>query len=613
MANLQYRATLLSAGGRMPEGLLSLFDDRIQWDSKKKDNQVAVFKQDLRSVTWSRSSLLYEIGCRIKAGGIVRFQGLLEKDRENISSWIREKFNVQVENVELSVTGRNWGTVSIPGTEIVVTGSDEKLLLSVPLGEISGAIVQGKSEVSLEFNKPGSKNGLSKEAFNASDHVLSEIRFNIPLAAKVSLKDGEDPAEGPDEFQRVVVDRAEIVDNKDIICSFDDVKFHHPRSNFKIDFGKGFMRLIGKSHSHRVDFEMIQKMFCIGPDEEDAKAMYFVMVIQPPLRQGKSAYNILVAEFDRDDMFNETSPFPLNITEDEIKREYPDSRLQENMVGALWEVFVSVIKGLSKHKVIGSGSFQDYAKTTCVACAHKHDRGFLFPLDRSILFVPKPQFAYHKEISLIKIQRVGRSSFDITFILDKRASLQFSQISPELKDALVKFFREKQVEVEDAVAQAGDEAAVEDFDLGEEEDDDDEEDDEDFAGSADEDSDKGEAEQPDDEDADAEEEKAPKKKPTSKPREEKTKAPAKMVSGSKSAKEEFSRKRPEPESSSSKSKKPVKTLRPAEDEEEDDDDDDDFEGSNADTDEEVVDDNSGDEEILRQAEEEPVPRKRARK
>jgi structure-specific recognition protein 1 len=70
-----------------------------------------------------------------------------------------------------------------------------------------------------------------------------------------------------------------------------------------------------------------------------------------PIRQGQTRYQFLVMQFDRE----EEITAELNMDDEEVAKY---DKLQKHYESLTFEVVSSVFRGLSRNKIIGSGSFQ---------------------------------------------------------------------------------------------------------------------------------------------------------------------------------------------------------------------------------------------------------------
>lgn len=84
----------------------------------------------------------------------------------------------------------------------------------------------------------------------------------------------------------------------------------------------------------------------------------------------------------------------------------------------------------------------------------KANEGYLYPLEKSFLFIPKPTtFIPFNEIGVVNFTRVGTQSggssrtFDMKFHMKSGSDVQFSSINREEYSSLEDFLRQKNIKV----------------------------------------------------------------------------------------------------------------------------------------------------------------------
>lgn len=109
----------------------------------------------------------------------------------------------------------------------------------------------------------------------------------------------------------------------------------------------------------------------------------------------------------------------------------------------------------------------------------KANEGYLYPLEKSFLFIPKPTtFIPHSEIGVVSFSRLGTTSggssrtFDIKFHMKNGSDIQFSSINREEYANLEEFLRSKRIKVKSV---NNEETIVSYAELDEDEDEDEEE------------------------------------------------------------------------------------------------------------------------------------------
>jgi structure-specific recognition protein 1 len=80
--------------------------------------------------------------------------------------------------------------------------------------------------------------------------------------------------------------------------------------------------------------------------------MFFVMSLDPPIKQGQTRYHYLVLQFSMEDEITLELPFD----DEEIKAKYED-KLTKEISGPVYEVFGKIMKVVLQRKLTGPGTF----------------------------------------------------------------------------------------------------------------------------------------------------------------------------------------------------------------------------------------------------------------
>jgi structure-specific recognition protein 1 len=110
----------------------------------------------------------------------------------------------------------------------------------------------------------------------------------------------------------------------------------------------------------------------------------------------------------------------------------------------------------------------------------KANEGFLYPLEKSLLFIPKPPtFIPLNEIGVVTFSRVGQQSggssrtFDMKFNMKSGNDIQFSSINREEYANIEDYLKQKKIKIK---SEGNEDAVMTYTDLAELDDDDDDED-----------------------------------------------------------------------------------------------------------------------------------------
>lgn len=125
------------------------------------------------------------------------------------------------------------------------------------------------------------------------------------------------------------------------------------------------------------------------------------------------------------------------------------------------------------------GTYRSHHGANALKCSMKANEGYLYPLEKSFLFIPKPTtFIPHSEIGVVSFSRLGTTSggssrtFDIKFHMKNGSDIQFSSINREEYANLEEFLRSKRIKVKSV---NNEETIVSYAELDEDEDEDEEE------------------------------------------------------------------------------------------------------------------------------------------
>jgi structure-specific recognition protein 1 len=453
--------------------------------------------EEVSAVQWSRGSRGFELRVQTKNKGVIRLDGFDTQDYNQLKNELQRLFNVQLDHKEHSLRGWNWGNTDFARNELVFQ-INGKPSFEIPYQNINNTNLAGKNEVAVDLNILGNQDTAGDE--------LVEVRFYIPgtvsneTVAVVKNEEGEEVEEEVEEeisaatvFYDQLKEKADIGQvSGDAIASFTDILFLTPRGRFDIDFYSSSLRLRGKTYDHKIQYQQIERIFSL-PKPDD---IHHLMVIQinPPLRQGQTPYPYLVLQVSKD----EELELEVNLEEEEFKSKY-EGKLKKRYDQQTHLVLSHVFRGLSDRRIIIPGSFTSVHGQAAVSCSLKVNEGYLYLLEKSLLFVTKPTlYIPYSDISKASISRAGDSTtsnrtFDLEVILRTGGGHKFANINKEEQNAIEFFLKEKKVFIvnEDTEQQARISSALgvgvdddsDDSDVNMGSADEDESPDEDFSGS----------------------------------------------------------------------------------------------------------------------------------
>jgi structure-specific recognition protein 1 len=213
-----------------------------------------------------------------------------------------------------------------------------------------------------------------------------------------------------------------------------------PRGKFDVHFLKNALKIHGPSHDYKIPYKNILKAFLLP--KPDGVHINFVLSLSSALRgQGNTNYPFLVFQFKNK---NEKS-----IQLSHIEK-YPG--LKSPIEGELFDIMAKLFKHIINIGVIIPGSFKNSKNSSSLKCSLKTNEGYLYPLERGLIFIHKPvAYISLEEIKQVECSRITETnvqhkSFDIC-IKTIKEEYQFQGIEKTEFDPLIKYFHNKKVKV----------------------------------------------------------------------------------------------------------------------------------------------------------------------
>lgn len=217
--------------------------------------------------------------------------------------------------------------------------------------------------------------------------------------------------------------------------------FHSGRYDIKIF--QSFFQLHGKTFDYKIPMSTVLRLFLLP--HKDNRQMFFILSLDPPIKQGQTRYHFLVLLFGNE----EDTSIELPFTEEELKTKYED-KLTKELSGPVYEVLGKIMKALVNRKLTGPGSFIGHSGTPAIACSYKAAAGYLYPLERGFMYVNKPPMHIRfEEISSVNFARSGGStrSFDFEIELKTGVKTTFNSIEKEEYNTLFNYITNKKIHV----------------------------------------------------------------------------------------------------------------------------------------------------------------------
>ncbi|OBZ84584.1 FACT complex subunit pob3 [Choanephora cucurbitarum] len=465
--------------GLQPDvGRFRLSQNGLGWKGGR-DRTIIVPTDNLKKMTWIRAARGFELRVAQKDNTVLRFDGFKSEDLEELKDAVKLFYKIPVDVKEVSVKGWNWGKTEFQGSTLNFSVSN-RTMFELPLEQAIATNKPGKNEVAINFVDPGQP---APEGINPKEvDELMDVSFYVPgTVAKESTEDNDNNEDEEEEvnadmvFYETVKSKLELSQmTTENIVQFQEVLCLTPRGRYNIDMYQDFLRLRGKTYDYKILYSNIIKLFLLlKPDEVH---VLFVIGLDPPLRQGQTKYPFLVFQFVREEEID----IELNLEEEALDEKY-ENKLQKHYDAPTYEVVSNVFRALTGRKVTVPGSYKSHHGANALKCSMKANEGFLYPLEKSLLFIPKPPtFIPLNEISVVTFSRVGGQAggssrtFDMKINLKSGNDIQFSSINREEYANIEDYLKQKKIKIK---SEGNEDAMLTYTDLAEL---DDEEDDEDY-------------------------------------------------------------------------------------------------------------------------------------
>ncbi|ENN81542.1 hypothetical protein HUJ04_002755 [Dendroctonus ponderosae] len=422
---LEYSDISAEIKGSLTPGKLKMTDQSIIFKNSKTGKVDQVPASEFEAVNFQNFAGSWGIRVFLKNGTLHRYAGFKESEKEKIAKFFSNSYKIDMLEKELSLKGWNWGTAKFSGSVLSFDIGD-KSAFEVPLNHVSQCTV-GKNEITMEFHQN-----------DDAPVSLMEMRFFIPAS---ELAGDTDPVEA---FQEQVMSKASVISiSGDAIAIFRDLLCTTPRGRYDIKLYQSFFQLHGKTFDYKIPITTVLRLFILP--HRDGRQMFFVVSLDPPIKQGQTRYHFIVFLFNQEDETSLELPF----TEEELKEKY-EGNLEKEVSGPTYQVLGKIMKHVVGRKLTGPGSFIGHSGTPAIGCSFKAAAGFLYPLERGFIYVHKPPLHIRfEEIASVNFARGGGStrSFDFEIELKSGTVHTFSSIEKEEYSKLYDFITSKKLNI----------------------------------------------------------------------------------------------------------------------------------------------------------------------
>lgn len=426
MEFLEYNDVQAEIKGAMVPGRLKMTDQNIIFKNSKTGKVEQISANDIELVNFQKFIGSWGLRVFMKNGTLHRYGGFKEGEQEKVAKFFKSNYNKDMLEKELSLKGWNWGTAKFNGA-VLSFNIGSNTAFEIPLHYVSQCNT-GKNEVTLEFHQ------------NDDTPVsLMEMRFHIPTS---ELAGDMDAVEA---FHQQVMNKASVISvSGDAIAIFRELQCLTPRGRYDIKVFQTFFQLHGKTFDYKIPMSTVLRLFLLP--HKDTRQMFFVVSLDPPIKQGQTRYHYLVLLFG----IEEETSLELPFTEEELQEKY-EGKITKELSGPTYEVLAKIMKVIINRRVTGPGDFLGHHKTPAIACSYKAAAGYLYPLEKGFIYVHKPPVHIRfEEIASVNFARGGASStksFDFEIELKSGNIHTFSSIEKGEYDKLFDYITSKKLHV----------------------------------------------------------------------------------------------------------------------------------------------------------------------
>uniref|UniRef100_A0A669EUH4 FACT complex subunit SSRP1 n=1 Tax=Oreochromis niloticus TaxID=8128 RepID=A0A669EUH4_ORENI len=407
------------------DGRLRFSKQNVVYKSSKTGKVDSIPASELNLAQWRRVCLGHGIKLGTSTGHVYKYDGFRDTDFEKISEFFKANYKVELTEKDMCVKGWNWGTAKFSGPLLSFEVNDNTAF-EVPLSNVSQCAT-GKNEVTLEFHQN-----------DDTEVSLMEVRFYVPPSQS---DERQDPVEA---FAQNVLSKADVIQaTGDAVCIFKELQCLTPRGRYDIRIYPTFLHLHGKTFDYKIPYTTVLRLFLLP--HKDQRQMFFVISLDPPIKQGQTRYHFLILLFSKEEDISLT----LNMSEEDVERRF-EGKLSKFMSGSLYEMVSRVMKALVNRKITVPGNFQGHSGAQCITCSYKASSGLLYPLERGFIYVHKPPVHLRfEEISCVNFARGTTTTRSFDFEIETKQGNQytFSSIEREEYGKLFDFVNAKKLNI----------------------------------------------------------------------------------------------------------------------------------------------------------------------
>lgn len=415
MSDIQEYDIVQEVRGALNPGRLKLQRNSVIFKNNKTGKVDQFQTADMSKAQWLKRARGHCLKLVLKNGAIHRYDGFKEADYDRLNKFLEDYYELSLQKVDMAIKGWNWGLAKFEGNSLSFE-VDSCLTFEVPLTNVSHTTTS-KNEVTLEFHQN------DDAAVN-----LMELRFHVP-------SDPSNPDTDPvQEFYKNVLNNADIIQaTGDAIVTLSEVQCLTPRGRYDLKLYPSFLQLHGKTFDYKIPYTTILRLFLLP--HKDGRQMFFVVSLDPPIKQGQTRYHFLILLFNKEDEMT----VEMVMSEEDLASKYGD-KLQKEMTGLDHELVSRIFNVITNRKITVPGSFVGHSLTPAIGCSYKAATGLLYPLERGFIFVHKPPLHIRfDEVSSVNFGRSAGNTRSFDFDVETKSGNVYNFVGIE-KDEYGKLY-----------------------------------------------------------------------------------------------------------------------------------------------------------------------------
>ncbi|KAF1760791.1 hypothetical protein GCK72_009041 [Caenorhabditis remanei] len=427
MSQLEFPGVYVEDVGLLAMGTLKLNEKSLSFKSEKGGKSVNINGDDIDGLKWQKLGNKPGLRVGVSDGAVHRFGGFKDTDLEKLQKFTDAAWSQPIEQSNLFIKGWSYGQAEVKGRNIEFSWED-KPIFEIPCTNVSN-VTANKNEAVLEFHQ------------NDNSQVsLMEMRFHMPVDAET-----EDDVDKVEEFKKAVLAFAGLeAEAEQPICLLTDILCTTPRGRYDIKVYPTSIALHGKTYDYKIPIKSINRLFLVP--HKDGRSVFFVLSLNPPIRQGQTRYSYLIMDFPKD----EEQDLELALTDEQLAQS--NGALERTMEGALYKSVSAIFKSICNLKITEPGRFIGHSGTPAIQCTHRQNPGLLYPLEKGFLFIHKPaMYIRFEDVSSCHLARSdgGTVTRTVDFEVDLKsgAPIIFNAMEKEENNKLFDYLSKKSIKI----------------------------------------------------------------------------------------------------------------------------------------------------------------------